>query len=100
MDVVRSVNGVSIRLADERWDHIISRHEALAGRRAAVLDTVRLPDAVLDGGAGEFLAVRRVERRWIVVAYRELTDSDGFVITAFLSHPDPSKGRTLLWPST
>ena len=42
MDTVRSVNGVPIRLTDERWDHVATRHEALKSRRQDVLATIEI----------------------------------------------------------
>src|SRR5207253_2446607 len=56
MDVVRSVNGVPVRLPEERWEHITRRHEALELLREELLETVRTPFAVLQGDEGEDLA--------------------------------------------
>ena len=39
-DEVRSVNGVPIRLTDERWLHIIEARDELADRSQDVLDVV------------------------------------------------------------
>lgn len=98
-DAVTSRRGVYVRLTDERWSHIVEEHNELIGLRPAVLDAVELAERVLEGGRGELLAVKgREPGKWIVVVYREF-DTDGFIITAFLT----SKGRTLsrrrqLWP--
>lgn len=46
MDIVRSKNGVPIRLT-ERWIHITDEH--------------REPEAIYEGKAGELLAAREVE---------------------------------------
>lgn len=98
MEVALSVNGVPVRLTEERWGHIVQRHEALAKLKDSVLAAIERPFAVVEGSDGELLALRRNEGWWIVVAYREVTDADGFVITAFLSREDPAEGRTVLWP--
>jgi hypothetical protein len=98
VDIAKSVNGVPIRLTDERWDHIVLRHEALAGLRDVVLAAIERPFAVMDGMDGELIASRRHEGWWVVVPYREVTEDDGFVITAFLSRMDPGEGRTIVWP--
>jgi hypothetical protein len=100
MDVVRSVNGVLIRLTDERWEHIVRRHRGMAVLREPVLRTIAAPRAVVEGNDGELLAIERAGGLWLVVAYREIEDSDGFVITAFQAKSDPARGRTVLWPST
>ena len=96
-----SRNGVSIRLTQERWGHIIDEHGEVAALQNAVLDAVSSPERILAGGAGELLAVRSVEPgKWLVVVYREQPErQDGFVITAFLTRRDRFLDRrTQLWP--
>ncbi|MBI2909193.1 MAG: hypothetical protein HYX92_16230 [Chloroflexi bacterium] len=84
-DIVFSKGNVPIRLTDERWAHISEEHNELAGLRLEVLETVANPSTIPEGRYGALLAVRQVDRRkYIVVAYREL-DSDGFIITAFIT---------------
>ena len=99
-DITRSKNGVSIRLPDERWAHIEYEHDDLAGLKNEVLRTVAEPDRILAGGEGELLAVRQLEQgKWLVVAYKELSTSDGFVITAYLTRRMRQlERRTVLWP--
>lgn len=81
-----SIKGVPIRLSDERWVHIVEHHDDLAGYYYDVLETVRAPDAVYEGSGGEWLAVsKRPGAGYLVVAYRELSSRDGFVITAFFT---------------
>ncbi len=83
---VTSKNGVTIRLPEERWDHILTGHGELAEMQQDVLDTVAEPERILAGGAGELLAVREIEEdKWLVVIYRELDDEDGFIITALVT---------------
>ena len=78
-EAVDSVSGRVIRLTDERWDHILAEHEELAGLKPSLLDVLGRPDRVLEGGAGELLAVAEVEvGKVLVVVYRE-TEEDGFV---------------------
>jgi hypothetical protein len=97
--VVLSTQLVPIRLTDERWVHITEEHCELAGMRLEVLETVAKPELILAGGAGELLAVRELNLgKFLVVVYREL-ESDGFIITAFLTSKTKSlKRRIQLWP--
>jgi len=97
--VARSKNGVPIRLTDERWSHVTEEHAELAGLRLEVLETIAQPERVLAGRAGEQFAVRQLgEGKWLVAVYREL-ESDGFVITAFLTRRLQSfTRRRQLWP--
>ena len=98
-----SRNGVWVRLPAERWQHIAVEHPELAGRRAAVLEALANADYVLEGTAGELLAVRRLDlSKALVVAYREMESHDGFVITAFMTSRVAAlfKQRRQLWPSS
>ena len=62
--------------------HIVEHHDDLAGHYHDVLGGVGAPDAVHAGDGGELLAtVRWPVRGHLVVAYRELSPTDGFVIT-------------------
>ena len=80
-----SKQGVPIRLTAERWAHIVEEHAELAGMRQAVLTTVDEPEKIFLGHAGERLALREMETgKYLVVVYREM-ETDGFVITAFLT---------------
>ena len=43
------VNGVLIRLTDERWTHITEEHSELAGMRFEVLETIVQPVKIYEG---------------------------------------------------
>ncbi len=86
MNTAKSVNGVTIRLPDERWIHITEEHAEMAGYLYDVLETVQEPLAVFEGNEGELLAAREIETgKYIIVVYREMNQADGFIITAFLT---------------
>lgn len=99
VSVILSKNGVPIRLTDERWEHIIEEHAEVAGLRQDVLHTVAEPERIVEGKAGELLALRELEAgKSLVVVYRELVD-DGFVITAFSTSKLRSfEKRKQVWP--
>lgn len=70
---------------DERWLHITTEHSELSELRDEVLEAVRNPERILQGGDGALLAVQAVEAdKWLIVVYRENED-DGFIITAFVT---------------
>lgn len=100
MDVVISVSGVKIRLPEERWQHIIEEHPELIDLRYEILDTVKNPNTIFGGSAGELLAVRElVADKFLIVVYRELNKDDGFIITAFLIRKVKQlERRQVLWP--
>jgi len=102
-DGALSRNGVWVRLSGERWQHIATEHPEMAGLREAVLEAIASADHVLEGRAGELLAVRRLDSsKVLVVAYREVESGDGFVITAFMTSRVAAlfKRRRQLWPSS
>jgi len=85
-DFTVSIDGVPVRLTDERWVHIVENHDDLAGHYDDVLETVENPDMLLPGHGGSLLAVRSYgRRRYLVVIYRQTKTDDGFVITAFFT---------------
>lgn len=101
MVVVRSVHNVPIRLTDERWDHITRRHPEMTDLREKVLETVTDPDLVQEGDSGELLAVRHYSRtslteKYLVVPYREVQETDGFILTAYLTNKSSAR-RSVIW---
>jgi hypothetical protein len=99
-DTARSKNDVPIRLPQERWFHVTEEHSEMAGYYFEVIETVQEPQAVYAGKSGECLAVREVgQGKYVVVVYREVGASDGFVITAFLTKRKAQlERRQRLWP--
>ena len=86
MDITQSLDGVPIRLTAERWLHIVENHDEVAGYYEEVLDTVASPEVMMAGYGGSLIAVRSFGRqRHLCVVYRQLSRSDGFIITAYFS---------------
>ena len=101
MLIVRSRNGVPVRLTDERWRHVVSRHPEMESQRERTLETLAEPDMIQQGDFGELLAIRLypdtpLTRKFMVVAYREMTPKEGFVLTAYLT-TRPSGARETIW---
>ena len=99
-ETVRSVDDILIRLTDERWAHIIERHNELQTLRADVLACVQHPREVRAGKNLERLAIRQLlTGKFLVVVYREVSFDDGFIVTAFVTNRESSLlGRPQLWP--
>ena len=86
MHTAKSINGITIRLPDERWIHITEEHSEMAGYLYDVLETIEKPLAIFEGNSGELLAAHEIEAgKYIIVAYREVNQEDGFIITTFLT---------------
>ncbi len=80
-----SKSGLTIRLPEERWQHIIEGHPELADQQTNILHTIENPDRILEGDRDEFLAVKQLnDHKYLVVIYKEL-GKDGFIITAYLT---------------
>jgi len=92
-----SINKVPIRLTYERWYHIIENHDDMASYFHDVLDTIEKPTFVVRGNKAALKAVRNFgKNNWLVVVYRESSETDGFVITAYFLDKKP-KGE-IIWP--
>jgi hypothetical protein len=100
MRIVQSKNGVNIRLTEERWFHITEEHSEMAGYYFEVLEAVDSPDTIYQGKTGECIAIKEIEAgKYIVVIYREVSQEDGFIITAFLTKRKKQfERRKKLWP--
>lgn len=101
MIIVKSKNNVSLRLTKERWNHIVLRHPELDGQKEQVLETVTEPDLIQQGDFGEFIAIKFYERtpltsKYLVVIYKEVKDTDGFIITTYYASK-PSERRKIVW---
>ncbi|MEM3101681.1 MAG: hypothetical protein QXT99_10075 [Candidatus Nitrosotenuis sp.] len=59
IEIVKSVNGVPIRLTEERWVHIIGNHDDMAGYYDEVINIVENPDYVIKVRSDRFRDVRK-----------------------------------------
>lgn len=72
MNLALSVNGVPIRLTEERWQHILSARDELAGYHEDCLRVIEDPDLILAGNAGSLKAVKGYgSSRYLVVIYKK-----------------------------
>lgn len=85
LGIADSVNGVPIRLTDERWEHILDSHPDLASYRETVLDAVENPDYILASRRGALAAVVVLGRKaFLHVFYVEKGRHDGFILSALV----------------
>ena len=101
MEIAHSWNGVPIRLPEDRWAHIVRRHPEMRWQRARVMGAIAAPDIVQRGDYGALLAARYYNgpgagKFFFVAVYREVGETDGFVITAYLARR-LSPRREVLW---
>ncbi|MCX6027939.1 MAG: hypothetical protein NT169_01390 [Chloroflexi bacterium] len=95
-EIAFSVDGVPIRLTDERWFHIVENHEDMAGYYDDVLETIEDPEMILPGYRGSLMTTRSYgHERFLVVIYRKISRQDGFVITAFFT--DEVDRKKAIW---
>ena len=87
----RSVNGIPIRLTEERWYHITKHHPELKGIRPLVLRTISFPQLLFySASTSDLAAVAELPELAqlrlapnLVVHYKEISNRDGFIVTAF-----------------
>ncbi len=107
--LARSVSGIPIRLTGRVWfEKICHEHPEVALLPSAAADvrlTIEEPAYVVEGWAGELLALRWCPTapkspKFLCVVYREQAH-DGFVITAFfISRYGRLLRRRLRWPTS
>ncbi len=101
--IVKSKNGIPLRLTVERWNHIITSHLDMVGDEEELLKAVEDPDMILKGVSDEKRAVKFFEEthlgaKYVIVAYKELSSSDGFIITAYKTPKiDKIMKRGVIW---
>lgn len=101
MIIVKSKNNIPLRLTKERWNHIIFRHPEMDGQKDNMLEAVTDPDLIQQGDFGELIAIRFYNKtpltsKHLVVIYKEVADTDGFIISAYYV-TKPSERRKTLW---
>lgn len=100
MAVAFSINGIPIRLTEERLAHIAKQHPELAGGKDSILTVINDPDIVQKGDAGALIAVKHFEEtpvksnKYLNVVYKE-QEVSGFVLTAYYSNS--LRSRVILW---
>lgn len=105
--IVVSVNGVPIRLTEERWGHILEYHGELASLLDQILLTIAEPDIVFKSPKDvkeNLVAVRKFTElvRYgfaenLAVHYKEVSSRDGFILTVFPISAGRVRRRYRLW---
>ncbi|MEX0813690.1 MAG: hypothetical protein WD048_15840 [Chitinophagales bacterium] len=101
MDIAISKDKVPIRLNSERWLHITTGHPDIADYYYEILETIEEPEVIYEGSNGAKIAVKSFQEtlgKFIVVVYKEISNTDGFVLTAYLAKGKQTfKKKTILW---
>jgi len=80
--IARSKNQVPIRLTEERWLHIVTSHTEMNGNILELIKTIE--DPVSDElRCIRFFPNTHLGPKYLMVAYKELSPNDGFIITAY-----------------
>ena len=101
MFLIESRNAVPVRLTEERLNHIIRNHPDMKNQESRMLETVNDPEFILEGDFGELLATRFYSKtpltsKHLIVAYKEISKIDGFILTAYYARRISSR-RKILW---
>ena len=100
MTFASSINNVPVRITDERWEHICRRHPEIEEENGKVLETITNPDIIQRGDRNELMALRFYEQtplspKYLVVVYREVSSTDGYIITAYFTNR--IRRREVIW---
>lgn len=97
-----SKNKILIRLTDERISHILKNHPETKECISWFLETIENPDFILAGDFGELIAVKLYGKtpvthdKFLVIVYKETSELDGFILTAYFSR-SINKKRRIVW---
>lgn len=98
MEIVKSINNVPIRITDERWKHIFENHDDLAGNLDDILDALEFPDYMIKGYKNAKIAIRIIRlNKYLAVVYKEISQDDGFMITAYFTSKIKLENEVILW---
>ena len=103
MIVIKSKKDVPVRLTSERWTHIIMSHTDMNDNKDLLFKTVEYPDMILKGVGSELRAVKFYQKthlgpKYLMVAYKELSYGECFIITAYkTSKIDKIVRRGVIW---
>lgn len=97
MEIVKSKNNASIRLTEERWLHIVENHDDLAGYYDEVLNTVEDPDFIIKGYREALIALKKIGNKFLAVIYKEISQKDGFIITAYFTNKIKLEREEIVW---
>ena len=99
--IIISKNNVPIRLTDERWQHITTGHPEMADYYYEILETVENQEIIYEGDYGGLIAIsKKLENtnKFIIVIYKEISEEDGFIITAYYSNKiQVFEKKKILW---
>lgn len=101
MIIIKSIKNIPIKLSGERWSHITKRHPEMIKQKGKVLKTIEKPDLIQEGDFDELLAIKffkatPLTSKHLVVVYKEISKTDGFIITAYFTN-QPSHRRKIIW---
>lgn len=100
MIIVKSAQGVPIRVNHERLEHICERHPEMHGHDELIMKAIGEPDFVQEGDFGAKIGVKKVLGEWpskyIIAIYKEVSPDDGFLLTSYFTRK-PAEWRNVLW---
>ena len=101
VEIAISKNNIPIRLTSERWQHITIGHPEIADFYYEILETIENPDIIYEGNNDAKIATKKFQEifpKFIVTIYKETSERDGFIITAYLSAKEQEfEKKKILW---
>ncbi|MDI6840673.1 MAG: hypothetical protein QMD71_07495 [bacterium] len=97
MDIINSLGGIPIRMIEERWLHIVENHSDVAGYYDEILNTVENPEFIIKGCRNALIAISKKDKRSLAIVHKELSKTDGFIITAYFTSKLDLDKEEILW---
>ena len=76
-------------------------HPEISDYYYEILEAIENPEIIYEGNDDAKIAVKKIQERkdkFVVVIYKELSDKDGFIITAYFSNKEPEfKKKKISW---
>jgi hypothetical protein len=98
IDIVKSKNGIKIRITEERWFHITENHDDIAGFYDDILDCIENPDIIIKGYNDALVALKLFsDSKYLASVYKETSEEDGFIITAYFTSKLKLEKEEIIW---
>ena len=98
IDIVKSKNGIKIRITEERWFHITENHDDIAGFYDDILDCIENPDIIIKGYNDALVALKLFsDNKYLAQVYKETSEEDGFIITAYFTSKLKLEKEEIIW---
>ncbi len=59
--------------------------------------TFESPDCIIKGYGNALIALKKLQVKYLAVVYKEISDNDGFIVTAYFTSKIKLEREVILW---